>query len=395
MSTTHVMLVADAAVEAALRAAVPELNGNLHRWPHAPSDVYVGRQLQAVMATSPDVVAFGPELPTESTLELAAELDRLHPDDEVLVLAEPTPRLWEQAARAGVREVVSPMGDPDELRLAVQRTMATVDARRAQGRSSAVPEPSKNAVMIVRSPKGGSGKTMVASNVAVLLAKRHPGEVVLVDLDLQFGDMANALGVDPTYTIADATASADLTPTALKALLSTHKSGLYTLCAPTRPEDASVITGDDVTAMLELLQSAFRFVVVDTAAGTDDRTLAALAAATDVVLVCSMDVSSVRALAKDLQSARDRGDGRARHVVVLNRADSRVALEVRDIEATIGRPIDVRVGSSRVVPLHMNCGAPVVEAETSSPVTKQLHELVAVLDPTAVTRPARGLRIRR
>jgi pilus assembly protein CpaE len=269
----------------------------------------------------------------------------------------------------------------------------TVAARGAQRRPVVLDAENHAAVIVVRSPKGGSGKTMVASNVAVLLAEQHPGEVVLVDLDLQFGDVSSALGVEPHYTIADATANADLTPTSLKASLSRHTSGLYALCAPPRPEDAAVVTGDDVTAVLALLRAAFRYVVVDTAAGTSEHTIAALESATDVMLVCSMDVSSVRALAKDRSDHRAT-TGPAQHVV-LNRGDSRVALEVRDIEATLGRKVDVQLSSSRLVPLHMNCGAPVVIAEPAAPISRQLGELVERVVPVAVESAARSKRWRR
>ena len=389
----HILLIGDEPMEARLRAALPELNGNLRRWPDGAHELYVRRGLADLVAVEPEIIAFGPELPVDSVLELAAELDRLNPGIEVLVLAEPSPRVWEQAARAGVREVVSPSASNDDLGLAMRRAISTVMARRGQEPPSQPTPGPRRALIVVRSPKGGSGKTMVASNVAVALAKRHPGEVVLIDLDLQFGDMSTALGIEPRYTIADATANADLTPTTLKTLLSTHKSSLYALCAPPRPDDAAVITGDDVAAVLTLLQAAFRYVVVDTAAGTDEHVTAALASATDVILVCSMDVSSVRAIRKDLESMGVDARGRSKQHLVLNRADSRVALETRDIEATIGCPIDVHIGSSRLVPLHMNCGVPIVEAEPSSPIARQLGELVQRLAPTpAIPKRSRRLR---
>lgn len=395
MSAIRITLVGDAATEERLRLAVPELNGELERWPGSPGDLYVRRELDGLIALGTDVVAFGPELPAESALELAAELDRRHPSAELLLFAEPSPGLWERAARAGVREIVSLNGDLDTLRTAVRRTIASAEGRRARDVDQAAAAGPEGSVIVVRSPKGGSGKTMMASNLAVSLAKLFPHEVVVVDLDLQFGDLSTALAIEPTYTIADATATVDLTPTTLKALLSTHASSLCVLCAPPRPDEASVITGDDVTAVLQLLQSAFRYVVVDTAAGTDQRVEAAIAAATDVVLVCSMDVSSVRAIRKDIEATPPDVQRRLRQHVVLNRADSRVALEVSDIEATIGRAIDIHVSSSRLVPLHMNCGVPVVEAEPTSPVAKQLRELVARLAPASAASSRRALRRRR
>ena len=395
-STTRIALAAGADFEARLRAAVPELNGNLQRWPGSLKRVDADRCVSELMAFDPEIVAFGPEVPTALVLAIAGHLDELHPDVEMLIVAEPSPELWQHAARAGVREIVSPDAPSSELNEALQRAVATVTARRQRlDRSSARQDERPSDVIVVRSPKGGSGKTMVATNVAVALAHQHPGQVAIVDLDLQFGDVASALGLEPHYTIADATANDDLTPTALKALLSTHSSNLYALCAPVRPTDATDITGDDVTAVLALLQHEFRYVIVDTGGGLDEPTLAALAVATQVVLVCSMDVSSVRALRKELEVFDGAAVAPARRHVVLNRANSRVGLEVRDIEATIGRPIDLHLASSRSVPLNMNCGIPVVDAEPTSPVSRNLKELVGRLGPVPAAAANRSWRKRR
>ena len=397
MSTTRIALAATEDFESRLRTAVPELNGNLQRWPGRPGHGSKDRCVRELMSFDPEVVAFGPGITTDAALALAALLDDLHPEVEVVLVAVPSPQLWEQAARAGVREVVAPDAADSDLHAALQRAVSTAQARRDRQPRQATAQDTADGpqIMVVRSPKGGSGKTMVATNVAVALARKHPGQVALVDLDLQFGDVNSALGLEPQYTIADATANVDLTPTSLKALLSTHESKLHALCAPMRPTDAEEITGDDVTAVLGLLQAEFRYVVVDTGGGLDEPTLAALAVATDVILVCSMDVSSVRALRKELDAFAGAEVPQPRRHVVLNRADSRVGLEVHDIEATIGHRIDVPLVSSRSVPLNMNCGVPVVDAEPSSQVAKQLHELVGRLVPSTAAAPSRSWRKKR
>lgn len=394
MSDARILLAGDAATEARLRQAVPELNGNLHRW---EGDLGTDALSPAgLMAGAPEVVAFGPELPLGDVLDAAARLDRQHPLVEVLIVAPPTPALWEHAARAGVREVVAPDAGDIELAGALRRLMATAEAARPHAAPVTPMAPAAGEVIVVRSAKGGSGKTMVASNVAVLLAKAHPGEVALVDLDLQFGDVASALGLEPQYTIADATANADLNATSLKALLATHPSKLHVLCAPVRWSEAHEITGDDVTAVLALLRSTFRYVVVDTPAGLDEPTLAALGSASQVVLLCSMDVSSVRALRKELDAVGGGSLAKVKRHFVLNRADSKVALDVRDVEATIGARLDLEVPSARAVPLNMNCGIAVVEAEPSAAITKQLRELQHRLAPVApAARPSGPFRRRR
>jgi pilus assembly protein CpaE len=390
MNPMKVTFVAGEAAEAALRLAMPEMNGNLRRCPpevlHGPDGV------QRMLTNGPDVIAFGADLELDTTLEVAGWLDRAHPNVEVLVVAKPSPNVWERAARVGVREVVPPTAPVEELVAALRRTMATAQAR--------VPldygpedQDTRQRVLVVRSPKGGSGKTMLATSLGVTLARAFPDDVVLVDLDLQFGDTSSALGIEPTYTIADATASAELTPTSLKTFLATHESSLHALCAPAKPSDADAITGDDVTAVLGLLRSAFRFVVVDTPAGSDPRTDAALSQATDVVLVCSMDVSSVRALRKDLDVMAPGGPDVH---LILNRAETDVAIDVRDIEATLGRRVDARISSSRTVPLRMNCGVPVVDADPSSLVARQLTNVARHLVdlPAAATKQRRRWRRR-
>lgn len=396
MMTTRIVLASDEAFEARLRAAMPELNGNLHRWSGSTLDLQT-KGVGELIAASPEVVAFGPGYTTDAVLAVAGELDRLHPELEVMVVADPSPTLWERVARAGVRELIPPTADDEELASAMRRAVAHVESRRG----AAVPTaPAGTAaidpkVIVVRSPKGGSGKTMVATNVAFTLAKAHPGEVALLDLDLQFGDVATALGIQPEYTIADAAANEELTPTGLKALLATHGQNLYVLCAPTEPTQADDITSDDILALIDLLRSAFRHVVVDTSGGLDEHTLAALDAATDVVLVCSNDVSSVRALRKEVDALTTAGIAAPRRHVVLNRANSRVGLEERDIAAAIGSPVNVRLESSRSVPLNMNCGIPVVEAEPAAAVSKQLCDLAARLVPVQAAPTTRWWRRRR
>ena len=388
----RVVLAGTAETEDAFRSAVPELNGNLSRWSGSLDPV--GVAVRDLMVSGPEVVAFGPGQPLDLVLAAATDLDRLHPLVEVLIVADPSPTLWERAARAGVRELVPQSAAPEHLAIALRRVMETAEAARSHAgvttaaAHSSTGRPSE--LVVVRSAKGGSGKTMVASNVATLLAQAHPGEVAIVDLDLQFGDVASALGLEPQYTIADATANAELNATSLKALLATHRSKLHALCAPAQWSEAYDITGDDVAVVLGLLRETFRYVVVDTPAGLDEPTLTALGLASQVVLLCSLDVSSVRALRRELDVLANGGFGARRHFV-LNRADSKVALDVRDVEATIGARLDLAVPSARAVPLNMNCGVPVVEAEPTAPVTKQLRKLAARLDPAvAAPRPAGG-----
>ena len=155
---------------------------------------------------------------------------------------------------------------------------------------------------------------------------------MLVDLDVQFGDCASALGLTPEYTLPDAVhgpASEDTM--VLKTFLTQHPSGLFAVCGAESPAAGDTVRGEDVTRLLASLAREFRYVVVDTAPGLSEQTLAALDRATDVVMLTSMDVPGVRGLRKELDVLRELAMIPAGRHVVMNFADPKGGLSVRDV----------------------------------------------------------------
>jgi pilus assembly protein CpaE len=245
-------------------------------------------------------------------------------------------------------------------------------------------------VIVVVSPKGGSGKTVLASNLAVVLANRFPGQVAAVDLDVQFGDLGSSLGLRPEHTLAHLARSSSIDATTTKVFLTPYERNLYVLCGAPTPEEADDVTPDHVSAVLTMLANDFAFVVVDTPAGLDDRTLAAVECASDLLLVSSLDVSSIRSLRKVVDTLDKLGVTTPRHFV-LNRADAKVGIDVNDAAAAVGLPVAGTIPSSREVPLAMNLGSPVVVTEPKSNVAKQFQQL-AHLFSVVETAPKRRWR---
>jgi pilus assembly protein CpaE len=293
----------------------------------------------------------------------------------VLLFAEPNPRVWGKAVRAGIRDIIGPEQSADSVRTAIDRAIEVAQRRRANLTGERDPT-SGSQVIVVLSPKGGAGKTIVSCNLAVGLAAAAPRDVVLFDTDLQFGDVSNALRLAPTGNFSDAVTAGLSDLTALKLALTSHHTGLYALCASDLPADADDITGEDVGKALSLLRDGFRYVVVDTDAGLGERTLATIEAATDLVFLCATDVPSVRGLRKELEALDTIGLTHQRRHFVLNRADAKVGLCVSDIQDTINHRIDVLLPSSRSVPLSMNQGIPLLEEDNASPTTRAMWELV-------------------
>ncbi len=345
--------------------------------------------VQAIADREPEVVVLGPGIPTPAALELAAGLDLSHPEICIVLVAKPTSRLFEQALRSGVREIVMPGCSDGDLRETLERAGAAAARRQRISGRLAEAAPPRGRVITVMSPKGGAGKTTVASNLAVRLGASFPGRVALIDLDLQFGDAGSALGLGPQATVADAARADDkLDSTSLKVFLEPRQGGVYLLAGPHFPAEADDIEPAAVTHMIEILASEFDYVVVDTASGLDEYVLAATEHSDDLVMVCATDVPSVRGVRKALDAFDLLGMTRQRRHLVLNRADARVGLSPKDVEATLGITFDAAIPSSRSVPISTNQGSPVVESEPRSLVAKALAQFADGFGAGAAVGPA-------
>jgi pilus assembly protein CpaE len=327
------------------------------------------------LVSDPDVVVIGPGFDNvEDQLDLVSALEARRADVALIAVGPPDGAFVMAAMRAGARDLIDPGAGDAHLSEILQRARAVVDRRRSA--LAQADERVQRRVITVLSPKGGTGKTTVSTNLAVGLAQAAIGPVLLIDLDLQFGDVSGALGLEPEHSIADATRSLTLDRTSLKMLLTHHSSGLYVLTPPENLAEADDITGDQLKKMFALLVDEFPWIVVDTSAGIDEASIVALEFATDLLFVGSTDVPAVRAVKRQV-AALDRlaMTTQARHLV-LNRSDARVGLETDDISLTVGLPVSHQIPSSRAIPISTNQGSPVIESNHRDSVTRAFTALV-------------------
>jgi len=326
----------------------------------------------------PDLVVFGPQVTRHTAMSLASLLDAMHPQITVVVVAEPTPDLILEAMRSGVRDIVRPDASDEEFRIMLLKAHDHTSRRTIRrATDDAADKVVESRVIVVVSPKGGVGKSTVSANLAVGLAEKAPMEVVLVDLDLQFGDVSTHLDLSPSHSLADAFASQGTLDTMLlKTFLTVHPANFYALCGPESPAAADKIGAKQVRDLLSELATQFRYVVVDTGAGLDEPTLAALEEANDAVFVSSMDVASVRNVRKEFEvlAALNILPG-TRHFV-LNFADRSSGMSVRDVEAVVGVPVDVVVPRAPEVSLGSNRGVPVLLEKKGGPAARAIRKLV-------------------
>ena len=387
--TSTLLVTPDTEFEAQVKRAFDGQIDYARWWDDRLPRLHPEQAVKLISSEQPAVAVLGPGLPTAAALELAEAFDLLHPEVCVVLVAKPTSRLWEQALRAGVREIVAPNSDDEQVSEAIARAEAAAQRRQTSGGVTKHHEVRRGRVITVMSPKGGAGKTTVATNLAVKLGEHAPGRVVIVDLDLQFGDVATALALGPQSTIADAARSAGrLDVTALKVFLEPHSAGLYALVGPHFPAEAEEVSAATAGHVIDLLAGQFDFVVVDTGAGLDEFALTAAERSDDLVLVCVTDVPSVRALRKATDALDLLGMTKQRRHLVLNRSDEKVGLSARDVETTIGLPVGAQVPSTRSIPISVNQGSPIVASDHRSPAARALSDLARRLSTEASPSPA-------
>ncbi|WP_395244495.1 CpaE family protein [Agromyces sp. MMS24-K17] len=234
----------------------------------------------------------------------------------------------------------------------------------------------------VVAPKGGQGKTTLSINLATGLAEIAPNSVVLVDADLQFGDITAALALVPEGTIVDAVAAAD-DELVLKTTLTHHDDGFFVVASAPSPELADHVPAAALGALIERLRRLFRYVIVDTTPGLGEHSLIALEHVTDAVFVMNMGVPSLRAVRTEFELLNAIGLMPVNRHVVLNMSDRLSGLTARDVEHIIGAPVDVEVPRSSAVLLASNRGVPLIHDDVRDPAAKAIRSLVQRIAPDA------------
>jgi len=332
-----------------------------------------------------DVLLIGPSINADDALSLAKTLRDSGKSCSVLLMADGVSTdLLRRSLKAGVEDVLEHNASALEIEAAL-RDAQTAAQRRAAASVDEVGGVSGR-VITVFSTKGGVGKTVVATNLAVALAGLGKS-VVLVDLDLHFGDVGIVLGLEPTRTVIGAVQSGDrLDAELLKGYLVDHSSGMKVLLAPTQPEDAEMVTASRIERILRLLADNFEYVIIDTAPSLDEAVLTALDKSSKVIAITMMDVASIKNTRVSLQKLVQLGYHNSTPIeVLLNRADSKVLLRPEDVEQAIGAPIKYRLPSDQQVPRSLNKGIPVVlDAPRSQPARVLLAIAQSIVDSEEV-----------
>jgi pilus assembly protein CpaE len=300
--------------------------------------------------------------------------------------------------RAGVREVVA-IDDGIALSDAVRRAEAV---GRAMSRITVEPGEARKDVsgglLTVFSAKGGAGKSLVATNLAVALADQGL-RVCVADLDIEGGDVSIMMSLAPQHTLADLSAfNGTIDRGAVESLLIEHSERLSVMAAPVHL--GTPVSAPSVGEVLAILKTMFDVVVVDTSGSFDDPALQAIDHSDLILLLGTLDIPSLKNMKLAAGTLDLLNVPRDLWRVVINRADPKVGLTVDEVEKTLGLAVTTSFPTSRDVLVAVNRGEAIVRVEKSNPVSKALTALaqqlareLAVASPSApVATPRPGTR---
>jgi len=345
--------------------------------------------IDAAKELKPDVVLMDINMPDMDGIQATELIRRHHPATQIVILSvQGDPNYMRRAMLAGARDFLTKPPAVDELTSALRRAGKMAHEERAK--VAAVPQAvpgspvamgmayaAQGKVIVVYSPKGGTGVTTLAVNLAVALCKDDTS-VALVDGDLQFGDVTVFLNEQVRNSVLDLTPRADeLDAEIIEEVMLKHTdSGLKILPAPPRPEYAENVTGDQFAKVLQFLRRIFSFIVVDTSTTLSDAGLAAMDSSDIIVLVATQDIPSIKNARLYLDLADGMGVEKRKILFVMNRFDKRIGITAEkvsenfkhDVAAVL--PIDERV----VIP-SVNRGVPFMLGDRSRPIAKSILTL--------------------
>lgn len=314
------------------------------------------------------LVVIGPRVATGDALAFSAALRLARPAvGVILARREFDIALLTKALQSGVREVV-PVADHAALTAACRRSF---EVSRRMLTPPVEDESTPGQVVTVFAAKGGCGKTTLAINLGVALARQ--ASVCVVDLDLAFGDVAISVQRDPIRTMVDALPMAGhLDVTGTSSLLTSYQPGLDLLLAPVTPGDGEKIPPTVVGELLAVLRTMFEFIVVDTPAQFSEHVLTAMDVSGQLVLLTTPDVPALKNLRVTLDMLDLLSYPRQIRSVVVNRSDSKVGLSLERVERVVRCPISAYIPSSRAVPISINKGTPITLDAPGHPVSQAI-----------------------
>ena len=361
----------------------------------------------------PDVIVMDINMPGMDGVAAAEIISQRLPSSPIIMMSvHGEAEQLRRAIAAGAREFLVKPFSADEFSTTIKRVYEKELGRREQ-LQAVVPAPVTGAAMAetavedhqvvaIFSPKGGAGRTTIATNLALALQRETGGRICLVDANLQFGDVGVLLNLNPkNRSVLDAINGGEPDADLLNSVVIDHSAGIRVLLAPPSPEGADLITAVYLRKIVDLLRQSHDWVVVDLPPSLTDHSLGVMDAADQIVVLSALEITTIKNVRLFLEVADQLEYDRSKLRLVINRSDSSQGIRISDVEASIRRPIDGTVVSDgRLAVLAVNRGVPFVVSHPDAALSRDITRLARTLvgEPgtaTTTEKPRKGLFARR
>jgi pilus assembly protein CpaE len=359
------------------------------------------RAIEEARRLQPDIILMDVNMPQLDGLQATEVIAEEVPGSPVIIMSVQGDRDYiRRAMQAGAREFLIKPFSGDDLTASIRRViqlehkkstlLAIAAAAASPPAAGAGAAPRRGEVFVVFSGKGGVGKSVIASNLAVALGMETGGRVALVDLDLQFGDAGVLLNLDHSRSITDlADSAASDDPEFIEDVLTDGPEGIRVLLAPASPELADLVTTEHLRTVLQELRRTFDFIVVDTASHLGELNIEAIELATRVIVVTMLSIPAIKDTKLTLRVLESLNVEADRILLTLNCSDARGGLSREAVEGNLRFPIALQIPHDpKVVDSSVNRGTPFVAANPETEISRSIRELVSQLVPVGRPAPA-------
>lgn len=329
----------------------------------------------AVLELRPSIVIVDISQKTDLAIDIVSKIAVNHKTCKIIVTSDDySADLVVKAMRAGAREFLSKPIIESELNASLEKMRDSL--------SGAFSEENKCKVITAFSNKGGIGKTAIATNLALELANITKEKVALIDLNLQLGDITTFLDINPSFDISYVVQNlARIDETFLLSTLEKYKdTSLYVLADPPYLEQAEEITAEQIATLFSVLKKTFSYIVIDTGANFDGKTITALDNSDLILLITIVNLPAIRNCQRCLELFDRLGYEKDKTKIVLNRYMENDEIKVEEVEDVLGQEVYWKIPNNYFTIMSaINKGIPVSTINPDSNISQSYRELAALL----------------
>lgn len=346
-----------------------------------------GREvIEKIPGLEPEVVVMDINMPEMDGLEACGYISENFEHVAVIIISvEDDPQSFSKAMRAGAKGYLIKPLSPLDLNNTVKE-VAELNRKRIKmqapetGSKTGSASKRKNKVVTIFGTKGGVGKSVICTNLAVALAQKYKNQVGVVDLDIQFGDISIMMNISPRKTIAELMQEGENLSRDLLEDYIYERKGVHILTAPNKPEFAELVTPEKVGDILNLCREMYTYTIVDTPSFIDEISLTALEKSDLILLIIALDLPTIKNVKKGIEILRSlKLLNKTR--LILNRSSGIAGIEAKDVEKVLDMKIQAEVPSDgKLVISSLNQGIPFFDINTKALISKGIMSVLQLLE---------------